>query len=86
MYTLYNVKVYLSSIFCYIISTLDNVEVRDEATDTRHTGEKGQDKVLAVYSTGAQLSEFQQNGEQSNQRYQIRKYASAVRYFGMHAQ
>ena len=40
------------------------VEMRYEATDTGNFKAKGQDEILAIYSVGVKLSEFQPHCQQ----------------------
>ena len=58
MYTLYNVQVYLSRDFGYIIFTLDNAGVIYETQNFGYIGKKEQDEILVVYTVGTQLSKF----------------------------
>ena len=59
MYALYNVKIYMSSIFCYIMLILSNVEVIwGEIACVGNSPRKGENKVLVIHSVGVELSKF----------------------------
>jgi hypothetical protein len=42
-----------------------------EATHIGDIGREGKDQILAIHSIGVKLPEFQQDGQQSDQRDQI---------------
>ena len=52
---------------------------------TWYTERKREIEILALYSIGIKLSKFQQDSQQPNSKYKIRKSKSDMRYFGVYS-